>query len=232
MANSIKTPIEKIISAIALIGASAMMPSITFATPFVNPDPLNLSEDLNDSGYFSATGSAAIALGYYNLGSNISLEFGLFSASNPLNLIPVFESSDLSGEQAVIDFNGGFVHDIEDNNVQNSFNPISVFGFYLTVFDQNLTTLTQLYSDPLLNGVVGDSFATHQSLTDDTKVMIFYTANSEPLSLQVVTGIVPVSEPRQIPLILTSLGLLALHASKRKYVQNILPHHVATLRGL
>jgi hypothetical protein len=189
--------------------AMLLAPLTLQATPFINPDPLIFHDDTDGSGYFEAAGTASIGLGFFDLGL-VEIEFGIYAQDDPAVFIPIFEASDNSGDAAIIDFAGGFIHDLEEGAVQNNFTPIATFGFYLNILDAGVSTI--LYSNSALNGLAGDRFSSYRSLSDDTSTLVFWTGNNEPISLHVITDINAVPEPWLFPLL--AIGLAAVAARR------------------
>ncbi len=193
--------------------ATLLVPFTLQATPFINPDPSIFHDDTDGSGYFEAAGTASIGLGFFDLGL-VEIEFGIYAQDDSAVFIPIFEASDNSGDAAIIDFAGGFIHDVEEGVVQNNFTPITTFGFYLNILDASVSTI--LYSDAALNGLTGDRFSSYSSLFDSTSTLVFWTENNEPISLHVITDIYAVPEPWLFPML--AIGLAGVAARRFQVV--------------
>ena len=182
------------------------------ATPFANPLPAVLLDDLDGTGYFDTTGVASVAIEVFDLGDTIS-EFGFYEQGSPGTLIPIFEAADLSGEAAIVDFAGGFVIDFEMGLIQNMFAaPTSPIGFYFSIPNQDT-----LFSDPTLNPAGLDFTAAHPSIAGDSTDILFWTPDVPGippptlLSWHRILGVtgVPVPTPSSIALLMLGLAVMA-----------------------
>lgn len=188
------------------------------ALAFGNPDPVNLNDDIDGSGYFTNGAIGTLAFELFDLADSTST-FGFYEEGAPGTLTPIFEAADLSGESALVDFTNGFVFDNEDAAIQNLFAaPTGSIGFYLA------TLGTVLYSDPLLNFGGLDLAAAYETVSGDFTNILFYDGQADGpanlLSWHVISDITPArATPAPVPVpasaLLVLLGLGALVSRRR-----------------
>lgn len=224
--------------AIILSLFSAFYMGTAMASPFPNPAPTLLADDIVGSGLFSLTDSSSIAVETGDLGSTIDSSlgatFGFYYASDSSTLIEIFDSADQDPNAiAVIDFTSGIVLDYDQTEatstpvIQSSFTVMSgPIGFYIDIADAVATALSlpisTFYSDPTLNYGI-DVYGAFPFLSDPTSMLLSASiANGLggfiELGSYVVTNVNPVSEP---PLFLLMLaGLVGLAASRQQLAKN------------
>lgn len=186
--------------------------STAFALPFANPNPGGLSDDIDGTGYFDAGVLGSLAVELFDL-TDGSSTFGFYEEGSPAALIPLFESTDATGEAAIIDFNAGFVFDNEDAAIQSLFPaPTGSIGFYLAALG------TVFYSDPTLNFAGLDLMGAFESTTDNFLSVLFYDNQADApanlLSWYVISDVTParaapVPVPASALLVLLGLGAIA-----------------------
>ena len=145
----------------------------------------------------------------------IDHEWGIYFASDPSTLIPVFTAADVGPpeQNAVIGFDVGFVADIDASAVESTFTPsLAPFGFYLKATTPSGTVLR--YTQPVLNPGGVDAAATFPFTGNPTYYMVAFELNDQVLSLEVVDGVLPV--PESGTAILVSLGLGAIAIRRRR----------------
>lgn len=193
----------------------ALLSTNASALPFPNPDPGNLSDDIDGTGYFSAGSLGSLTFELFDLGDSNAI-FGFFDRDTPTTLVPIFEAADVAGSAAIIDFAAGYVFDVEDNAIQSLFAPVDVLGFYLD-FAGSL-----LYSDPSLNVGGADIMGAFASTADDFLSLLFFDApadspNRSLLSWHVVSDLTPARADVPVPAtgLLVLLGLSAMAWRRR-----------------
>ncbi len=189
------------------------------ATPLTNPKPTDLLEDLDGSGYFTpAVGILAIEVldifeSFALPGSSFGFFFEGADVNNSANLFTIFSSTDVSNDQAVIDFTTGFVFDIEEATIESSFTGSGNIGFFLTL---NALGGFNLFSDSSLNSGV-DWFGAFPFIAAPENLALFFqgATPTDLLSLHVVSGLtsVPVPEPASAFLLL--LGLIGFARTRK-----------------
>lgn len=99
----------------------------TLADPILNPEPAALFEDIDGNGYFIPLGNI-FTIEIFDVADFLAVTgntFGFFfsntDATDPTNLIPIFDSDDLVGDEAVVDFGAGIVVDVDQAIVQAAF---------------------------------------------------------------------------------------------------------------
>ncbi len=197
-----------------------------------NPDPANLSDDIQGSGYF-AHADQVYFQEFLDIGPALGLqgsEFGFFFAgtdiTDPLNLIPIFDSSDIGSQNrlAQVDFAVGNVHDLDEGNViQNTFTGTGNIGFYFSL--DPLSGVPTLFSDPLLNSDL-DVVGTYPSLDPPTNEFLIAfqypdgTGGYDSLLFEGVSGIEPVPLPGTLLLFCSGLAGVAWYSRKRRRQNN------------
>ena len=197
-----------------------------------NPDPDNLADDIQGSGYF-AHADQVYFQEFFDIGPALGLqgsEFGFFFAgtdiTDPLNLIPIFDSSDIGSQNrlAQVDFAVGNVHDLDEGNViQNTFTGTGNIGFYFSL--DPLSGVPTLFSDPLLNSDL-DVVGTYPSLDPPTNEFLIAfqypdgTGGYDSLLFEGVSGIEPVPLPGTLLLFCSGLAGVAWYSRKRRRQNN------------
>ncbi|MCP5125163.1 MAG: hypothetical protein H6973_05865 [Gammaproteobacteria bacterium] len=180
------------------------------ATPFANPDPTTLLDDIDGSGYFIPEPGGSLGIKLSDIASGPGSIFGFFfqgsDISDPANLIVLFDETDAVNDIVLVDFAVGFSYDHEDSVVQSTFTPMSgvPIGFFFQV-----PTLPPLFSDASLNSgfdVMGAFPALGQPTT---YALLFDAPGIGVLGLDVVTGIRAVPTPGVAALLVTGLMPLA-----------------------
>jgi hypothetical protein len=201
-------------TALAAVAALSLGATSALATPFPNPAPGTLSDDIDGNGYFNVAAAGSLAVELVDAFDSVA-SFGFFDKADPGTLIPIFEASDLAGEVAIIDFVSGLVLDFEDAAPQNAFTPAAVIGFYL---DLGIATL---FSDPLLNGGA-DVMAAYTDLGSGALSLLFFdapagaTQQTSLLSWHVLDGLRPEQVPVPATLLLMLAGIAGLAHSRRR----------------
>ncbi|MCB1843846.1 MAG: hypothetical protein KDI09_12860 [Halioglobus sp.] len=191
----------------AAICALALFTANALALPFPNPDPGNVGDDIDGTGYFSVGSAGSLTFELFDLGDSNAI-FGFYDRDTPATLVPIFEAADATGSAAIIDFTAGYVFDVEDNAIQSLFAPVDVLGFYLDFAG------FMLYSDPSLNLGGADIMGAFSSISDDYLSLLFFDApadnpNRSLLSWHVISDLAPVSADVPAPAT-GALTLLAL----------------------
>jgi len=187
------------------------------ALPFANPDPVNLSNDVDGTGYFDTGVIGTLAFELFDLADGSSI-FGFYEEGAPGTLIPIFDAADATGQVALVDFTNGFVFDQEEASIQNVFTaPTSSIGFYLAAFG------TVFYSDPTLNFAGLDLMGAFQTISGDFLNILFYDNQADGpanlLSWHVISDVTPattVPVPASTLLVLAGLGALASRRRARR----------------
>lgn len=192
---------------LAAASCLTMFAATASAIPFPNPDPGSLLDDLNGSGYFTPGNTGSLSIELFDLGDSVA-SFGFFNEGTPGNLIPIFESGDLAGESAIIDFSVGYVFDAEDNLIQSLFPATSTIGFYLDFAG------FILYSDPTLNLGGLDIMGAYPSISEDFTSLLFFDGPADDpqralLSWHVISDVTAVPLPGTALLMIIGLGMLA-----------------------
>ncbi len=198
-----------------------------------NPDPSTLADDIQGSGYFAPADEVyfqeSLDIGPLLFGLPGS-EFGFFFAgtdiTDPNNLIPIFDASDIGSQNrmAMVDFTTGNVIDLDEGNVlQNTFTGMGNIGFYFSLAP--ISGAQTLYSDPSLN-IDGDVVGTYPTLdppSNEFLIAFQYPDGSggyDSLLFEAVTGIAPVPLPGTLLLFCSGLAGVAWY-SRKKRRQNI-----------
>ena len=197
---------------IAMACSLMLVASTAAATPYPNPDPGSLLDDLDDSGYFSTGSIGSLSLELFDLGDSVA-SFGFFSQGAPGTLIPIFEAGDLTSEAAIIDFSIGYVFDNEDSVIQSLFAATPTVGFYLD-FAGFL-----LYSDPTLNIGGIDIMGAFPSVNGEFLSLLFFDGPADDpqrtlLSWHVISDVSAVPVPAPWLLMMAGIGLLAARRTK------------------
>lgn len=182
------------------------------ATPFANPDPINLLDDIDGSGYFMPEPGVSLGIELFDIALNPGSTFGFFfqgsDLNDPANLIVLFDETDAVGNTVLIDFANGYAVDGDAsdflNNVfviQSTFTPsVGPIGFFFQA-----PTLPPLFSDASLNSgfdVMGAFPAIGQPTT---YALLFDAPGIGVLGLEVVTGIRAVPTPGVAVLLVAGL---------------------------
>jgi hypothetical protein len=197
-----------------------------------NPDPANLADDVQGSGYFAHVDQVYFQE-FFDIGPALGLqgsEFGFFFAgtdiTDPINLIPIFDSSDIGSQNrlARVDFAAGNVYDLnEDNIIQNTFTGSGNIGFYFSL--DPFSGVPTLFSDPFLNSDV-DVFGTYPSLDPPANEFLIAfqypdgTGGYDSLLFEGVSGIEPVPLPGTLLLFCSGLAGVAWYSRKRRRQNN------------
>ncbi|MCB1704812.1 MAG: hypothetical protein KDI17_08110 [Halioglobus sp.] len=197
----------KLGKALAAASCLTLLAGTAAATPFPNPDPGSLLDDLDGSGYFTPGNTGSLSIELFDLGDSVA-SFGFFAQGTPGTLVPIFEAGDLSGQSAIIDFSIGYVFDPEDNAIQSLFPATSTIGFYLDFAG------FILYSDPTLNLGGLDIMGAYPSINDDFTSLLFFDGPADDpqrtlLSWHVISDVSPVPVPGTALLLGVGLALLA-----------------------
>jgi hypothetical protein len=198
-----------------------------------NPDPANLADDIQGSGYFSHADQVFFQE-FYDIGPTWEFvqgsEFGFFFAgtdiTDPINLIPIFDSSDVGSQNrlAQVDFAAGNVHDLDDGDViQNTFTGSGNIGFYFSL--DPILGVPSLFSDPSLN-IDGDVFGTYPTLDPPANEFLIAfqypdgTGGYDSLLFEGVSGIESVPLPGTLLLFCSGLAGVAWYSRKRRRLNN------------
>ena len=193
-----------LLSALILIGV-LVFKSNGLTTPFPNPDPSSLGNDLDDPGVFMYS-DPVITVEVFDLGeadTGVGNTFGFFFEDNPTNIFTIFDPLDTNSQLAVIDFTAGIVFDTEDDAVQDTFTGSGNIGFFLT--PDPAYGLGTLYTIPSLNQGGEDLAATFPILGSDDYYIIGFYYNDVPFGLELCMGVTPVPEPCTFLLFILSL---------------------------
>ncbi len=199
----------------ALLLGGLLLSSRTFAIPFPSPDPAVFGPDLDGDGYFSQDVNQMVFIEALDIAD---FEFGFFFEGSPTMLNPIFDSGDSGTDPiALIDFAGGFVYDIDDDEIQSLFTPsLADFGYYISFGGG-----PAIFSDPLLNGGL-DVFAAFPlldpSVPPGTITPTFIDpATGDLVYLGVAVAVAEVDEPTTW--LMLSLGALLLAGVRRRHLQ-------------
>jgi hypothetical protein len=197
-----------------------------------NPDPASLADDIQGSGYF-AHADQVFFQEFFDIGPDFGFqgsEFGFFFAgtdiTDPINLIPVFNSSDIGSQNrlAQVDFAAGNVYDLDEGNViQNTFTGTGNIGFYFSL--DPFSGVPSLFSDPFLN-IDGDVVGTYPTLDPPANEFLIAfqypdgTGGYDSLLFEGVSGIEPVPLPGTLLLFCSGLAGVAWYSQKRRRQNN------------
>jgi hypothetical protein len=197
-----------------------------------NPDPASWADDIGGSGYF-AHADQVFFEEFLDIGPDLGLqgsEFGFFFAgtdiTDPINLIPIFDSSDIGSQNrlARVDFTTGNVYDRDQGNViQNTFTGSGTIGFYFSL--DPLSGVPTLFSDSSLNSdtdVVG-TYPTLDPPANEFLIAFQYpdgTGGYDSLLFEGVSGIEPVPLPSTLLLFCSGLAGVAWYSQKKRRQNN------------
>jgi len=193
-----------------------------------------VAPDIRGSGVFRPAFRQTLNIEVFDLLDNVAppanSEFGFYFArgfdpSDPDSLIPIFGADDLSsdstfviGEQAVVDFFNGFVADVEDNSIEQTFTPRGRddIGFYW-----KQTGGLTLFSQPNLNPSGADTSGEFRYLSDPMTWAIVFglplgNGVTSLLGINVVDGLVPSAIPLPGAAGLWLLGLAGIALFRRR----------------
>jgi hypothetical protein len=123
-------------------------------------------------------------------------EWGIYFASDPSQLIPVFTVEDGGPGKPVaqVDFDNGTVTDLDTMVIEFTFDPqVAHFGIYLKI-EPPAGPATLLYSQAALNGGV-DAFGSFPTLTNNAYRVVAFEIRGQILALEAVVGACYVPEP-------------------------------------
>ena len=220
---------------VVLLGSFLMLvvlPIKSRADLIPNPDPATWADDIQGSGYF-AHADQVFFEEILDVGPALNLqgsEFGFFFAgtdiTDPINLIPIFDASDIGNQNrlAQVDFVAGNVYDLDEGNViQNTFTGTGNIGFYFSL--DPLSGVPTLFSDPFLNSD-GDVVGTYPTLDPPANEFLIAfqypdgTGGYDSLLFEGVTGIEPVPLPGTLLLFCSGLAGVAWYSQKRRRQNN------------
>lgn len=186
----------------------------------VNPYPSFFADD-DGTELFMPSSTVLSVEGYDYAGSlGFPSSFGFFYNSAPLDPIVIFGAEDQGLSQvAQIDFANGVVYDLDNSgSVQSTFAAVKgrSIGFFLFFDDNNPSTpVPPLFLTTITTGGF-DVAGTFPYLNNPANYgIIFELPNGTPLSLHLVGGVTPVSEPATLLLLGSGFAGLALYGRKR-----------------
>lgn len=153
---------------------------------------------------------------YDGVSSVVPHEWGIYFASDPGTLIPVFTAADGGpGKPAAeIDFDNGIVTDLDTMLVEFTFDPqLAKFGFYLKI-DPAGGPSTLTYSQAALNGGL-DTFGSFPSLTNPAYRVVAFEVNGQIASIEAAAGVCAPAVPEPSVALLLGGGLVALARRRR-----------------
>jgi hypothetical protein len=214
---------------------SMVLPINSRADLIPNPDPASLADDIQGSGYF-AYDDQVYFKEWFDVGPILGLqgsEFGFFFAgtdiTDPVNLIPIFDASDIGMQNrlALVDFAAGNVYDLDQGNVlQNTFTGTGNIGFYFSL--DPLSGVPTLFSDPVLNSDV-DVVGTYPALGQPPNQFLIAfqypdgTGGYDSLLFEGVSGIAPVPLPGTLLLFCSGLVGFTWFSRRRRRQKNLDP---------
>jgi len=199
-----------------------------------NPDPTFWADDIQGSGYFSHADQVFFqelfdvgpTLGEFVQGSEFGFFFAGSDITNPINLIPIFDASDVGNQNrlARVDFTTGNVYDLDEGNaIQNTFTGSGNIGFYFSVDPAFL--IPNHFSDPSLNAI-GDVVGTYPFLDSPSNEFLITfqfpdgTGGYDSLLFEGVSGIESVPLPGTLLLFCSGLAGVAWYSRKRRRQNN------------
>lgn len=198
---------KTLVSLAALTGLALAAPA--FAIPST---PAGYMDDAGDELFVPASNVVGVEL--FDLFGAFS-EFGFYFADDPGTLISIFDAGDdlgLSSATAFIDFDNGFVFDVDAGVIQDLFTTSgAAIGFWLTV-----GSLT-IHSEAALNAAGTDLGFAFQSMSDPMDWLIGFDGfGGGTIALEFFSGLssVTVSEPATVALI--GFGMLAMGLARRR----------------
>ena len=235
--NTIKRLAKSIKLFALLLGSFLMLmvlPIKSDADLIPNPDPTFWADDIQGSGYFSHADQVFFqelfdvgpTLGEFVQGSEFGFFFAGSDITNPINLIPIFDASDVGNQNrlARVDFTTGNVYDLDEGNaIQNTFTGSGNIGFYFSL--DPITGVPSLFSDPSLN-IDGDVFGTYPTLdppANEFLIAFQFPDGSEdylPLLFEGASGVAPVPLPGTLLLFCSGLAGVAWYSRKRRLQNN------------
>lgn len=154
---------------------------------------------------------------YDGIAAAIPHEWGIYFASDPGTLIPVFTAAD-SGpgrEGATIDFDNGIVTDLETLLVEFTFAPqIAKFGFYLRIDPANGGGVLT-FSQAALNGGL-DTFGSFPSLANPAYRVVAFEVNSRIAAIEAAAGVCVPAVPEPVTAAMLAGGLVVLASRRRR----------------